>query len=155
MAPPRMPVTTRTIPFLVGVSYKPSFATVTGRGPHPIYTPTEDQRRWWFSRMSLYQMQSLSFMCITTAQLIYWGHVVFNKTCRSVFIVKFNLYIFYWLYNIYITLFIEGILFIWILLFIIYIILHSYYIYMFIYIYVYIYLLYIFAHFTPTLKSNR
>ena len=28
-------VTTRIITFLVGDSYKPSFATVTGRGPHP------------------------------------------------------------------------------------------------------------------------
>ena len=31
-------VTTRIITFLVGDSYKPLFATVTGRGPHPIYT---------------------------------------------------------------------------------------------------------------------
>ena len=28
-------VTTRIITFLAGDSYKPSFATVTGRGPHP------------------------------------------------------------------------------------------------------------------------
>ena len=33
--PPRMPVSTRSITFLVGDSYKPSFPTVTGRGPHP------------------------------------------------------------------------------------------------------------------------
>ena len=31
-------VTTRIITFLVGDPYKPSFPTVTGRGPHPIYT---------------------------------------------------------------------------------------------------------------------
>ena len=30
-------VTTRSIIFLVGDPYKPSFATVTVRGPHPIY----------------------------------------------------------------------------------------------------------------------
>ncbi len=30
--PPRMPVTTRIIPFLVGNPYKPPFVTVTGRG---------------------------------------------------------------------------------------------------------------------------
>ena len=30
-------VTTRTIPFLVGNPYKPLFATVTGKGPHPGY----------------------------------------------------------------------------------------------------------------------
>ena len=30
-------VTTRIITFLVGNPYKPSFATVTGRGPHPRY----------------------------------------------------------------------------------------------------------------------
>ena len=37
--PPRMPVTTRIITFLVGDSYKPSFATVTGRGgQRVIYT---------------------------------------------------------------------------------------------------------------------
>ena len=30
-------VTTRIITFLVGNPYKPSFVTVTGRGPHPIY----------------------------------------------------------------------------------------------------------------------
>ena len=30
-------VTTRIITFLVGDSYKPLFATVTVRGPHPIY----------------------------------------------------------------------------------------------------------------------
>ena len=30
--PPRIPVTTRIITFLVGDPYKPSFATVTGRG---------------------------------------------------------------------------------------------------------------------------
>ena len=33
--PPRMPVTTRIITFLVGDPYKPSFATVTGRGDNP------------------------------------------------------------------------------------------------------------------------
>ncbi len=31
-------VTTRIITFVVGDSYKPSSATVTGRGPHPSYT---------------------------------------------------------------------------------------------------------------------
>ena len=30
-------VTTRIITFLVGDPYKPSFPTVTGRGPHPRY----------------------------------------------------------------------------------------------------------------------
>ena len=35
--PPRMPVTTRIITFLVGDPYKPSFATVTGRGDNPKY----------------------------------------------------------------------------------------------------------------------
>ena len=30
-------VTTRSIIFVIGDSYKPSFATVTGRGHHPIY----------------------------------------------------------------------------------------------------------------------
>ena len=30
-------MTTRIVTFLVGDSYKPSFATVTGRGPHPTY----------------------------------------------------------------------------------------------------------------------
>ena len=33
-------VTTRIITFLVGNPYKPSFTTVTVRGPHPIYTHT-------------------------------------------------------------------------------------------------------------------
>ena len=37
--PPRMPVTTRIITFLVGDPYKPSFATVTGRGDNPKFTP--------------------------------------------------------------------------------------------------------------------
>ena len=32
---PRMPVTTRIVMFLVGDPYKPSFATVTGRGDNP------------------------------------------------------------------------------------------------------------------------
>ncbi len=36
--PPRMPVTTRIITFVVGNPYKPSFATVTGRGDNPRYT---------------------------------------------------------------------------------------------------------------------
>ena len=36
MWPHPVTVTTRIITFLVGDSYKPSFATVTGRGPHPI-----------------------------------------------------------------------------------------------------------------------
>ena len=31
-------VTTRIIPFLVGNPYKPSFATVTGRGDNPSFT---------------------------------------------------------------------------------------------------------------------
>ena len=31
-------VTTRIITFLVGNPYKPLFATVTGKGPHPTYT---------------------------------------------------------------------------------------------------------------------
>jgi len=31
-------VTTRIITFLVGNPYKPLFATVTGKGPHPIHT---------------------------------------------------------------------------------------------------------------------
>ena len=35
--PPRIPVTTRIIIFLVGDPYKPSFATVTGRGDNPKY----------------------------------------------------------------------------------------------------------------------
>ena len=30
-------VTTRIVTFLVGDPYKPSFPTVTGRGPHPRY----------------------------------------------------------------------------------------------------------------------
>ena len=34
---PRIPVTTRIIPFLVGNPYKPSFATVTGKGDNPSY----------------------------------------------------------------------------------------------------------------------
>ena len=37
--PPRIPVTTRIITFLIGNRYKPSFATVTGRGPHPRCIP--------------------------------------------------------------------------------------------------------------------
>ena len=36
--PPRIPVTTRIITFLVGDPYKPSFATVSGRGDNPSYT---------------------------------------------------------------------------------------------------------------------
>ena len=36
--PHRMPVTTRIITFLVGDPYKPSFTTVTVRGPHPKST---------------------------------------------------------------------------------------------------------------------
>ena len=32
-------VTTRIITFLVGNPYKPLFATVTGKGPHPTYIP--------------------------------------------------------------------------------------------------------------------
>ena len=35
---PRMPVTTRIITFLVGNPYKPSFATITGKGDNPKYT---------------------------------------------------------------------------------------------------------------------
>ena len=35
--PPRIPVTTRIVTFLAGDSYKPSFATVTGRGRQPSY----------------------------------------------------------------------------------------------------------------------
>ncbi len=35
--PHRMPVTTRIITYLAGDSYKPSFATVTGRGDNPKY----------------------------------------------------------------------------------------------------------------------
>jgi len=31
-------VTTRILPFLVGNPYKPLFATVTGKGPHPRYS---------------------------------------------------------------------------------------------------------------------
>ena len=38
--PPRMPVTTRIMTCLIGNPYKPSFATVTGRGPHPRYNAT-------------------------------------------------------------------------------------------------------------------
>ena len=33
--PPRIPVTTRIIPFLVGNPYKPSFVTITGWGGRP------------------------------------------------------------------------------------------------------------------------
>ena len=35
--PARMPVTTRIITFLIGDSCKLLFATVSGRGPHPMY----------------------------------------------------------------------------------------------------------------------
>ena len=34
---PRIPVTTRIISFVVGNPYKPSFATVTGKGDNPRY----------------------------------------------------------------------------------------------------------------------
>ena len=37
VAPLPVTVTTRIITFLVGNPYKPSFATVTGKGPHPRY----------------------------------------------------------------------------------------------------------------------
>ncbi len=37
LSPCPVTVTTRTIICLVGDPYKPSFATVTGRGPHPTY----------------------------------------------------------------------------------------------------------------------
>ena len=37
-APLTVTVTTRIIAFLVGDPYKPSFPTVTVRGPHPTYT---------------------------------------------------------------------------------------------------------------------
>ena len=39
VAPLTVTVTTRIITFLVGNPYKPSFPTVTGRGPHPSYNP--------------------------------------------------------------------------------------------------------------------
>ena len=38
LSPCPVTVTTRIIIFLVGDPYKPSFATVTGRGDNPIYT---------------------------------------------------------------------------------------------------------------------
>ena len=38
LSPLPVRVTTRIITFLVGNPYKPSFTTVTGRGPHPIST---------------------------------------------------------------------------------------------------------------------
>ena len=37
LSPLRVTVTTRIITFLVGHPYKPSFATVTGRGDNPSY----------------------------------------------------------------------------------------------------------------------
>ena len=37
LSPLPVTVTTRNITFLVGDPYKPSFATVTGRGDNPIY----------------------------------------------------------------------------------------------------------------------
>ena len=37
LSPLPVTVTTRIITFLVGDPYKPSFATVTGRGDNPIY----------------------------------------------------------------------------------------------------------------------
>ena len=40
--PPRMPVTTRIITFLVGNPYKPSFVTVTGWGVDPTYRKDND-----------------------------------------------------------------------------------------------------------------
>ena len=39
LSPLPVRVTTRIITFLVGDPYKPSFATVTGRGDNPMYTP--------------------------------------------------------------------------------------------------------------------
>ena len=41
-------VTTRIITFLIGNPYKPSFATVTGRGPHPIYIRINDRQVVYF-----------------------------------------------------------------------------------------------------------
>ena len=38
LSPLPVTVTTRIITFLVGHPYKPSFATVTGRGDNPTYT---------------------------------------------------------------------------------------------------------------------
>ncbi len=43
-------VTTRIITFLVGDSYKPSFATVTGRGPHPACFATRPSSHFWESQ---------------------------------------------------------------------------------------------------------
>ena len=37
LSPFPVTVTTRIIPFLVGNPYKPSFATVTGKGDNPSY----------------------------------------------------------------------------------------------------------------------
>ena len=41
LSPLPVTVTTRIITFLVGDPYKPSFATVTGTGDNPTYTPLE------------------------------------------------------------------------------------------------------------------
>ena len=40
LSPLPVRVTTRIITFLVGDPYKPSFATVTGRGDNPKFAPT-------------------------------------------------------------------------------------------------------------------
>ena len=42
----RIQVTTRTIVFLAGDPYKPSFAIVTGRGDNPRYSLTASIRLW-------------------------------------------------------------------------------------------------------------
>ena len=42
LSPLPVTVTTRIITFLVGDPYKPSFATVTGRGDNPSYVSSQE-----------------------------------------------------------------------------------------------------------------
>ena len=57
LSPCPVTVTTRIIIFLVGDPYKPSFATVTGRGDNPIYTPKNSHkyRKWWLGKGNSFQ----------------------------------------------------------------------------------------------------
>ena len=79
-------VTTRIMTFLAGDPYKPSFPTVTGRGPHPMYmsiTHLSDNRLvdsclfiWWFCDLQwIFKWTNVKYVLssyMLKQQIAYW-----------------------------------------------------------------------------------
>ena len=78
-------VTTRILTFVVGNPHKPSFATVTGRGPHPIYITSIGGNPQTTTR------ESLSQRPFCAKDLLSWHSRFLHRSCEAALIASQHL----------------------------------------------------------------